>query len=101
MEPAWLAHGPRPPHKPFDAGRGRSRRLRLVCRLCLPPFTPYCPSLGGPDNPPRGPPALKAVHYSTIPGIDGKRGPAAEIDDDSAWHQSGGPSSWILGPSIC
>src|SRR5437899_12549452 len=54
---------------------------------------PTVRSLGRPDDPPRGPPALKAVHYSTIPGIAGKRGPAAEIEDDSAWRQSEGPSS--------
>src|SRR2546426_3412 len=92
---AWLGHSPRTPHKTFAAGRGRSRP-RLVCRLCLRPFTTYCPSLAGPDNPPREPPALKGVHYSTIPGIDGKRGPAAEIDEECGVRRPGWPSSQIL-----
>src|SRR5438034_3941577 len=82
-EPAWLGHTPRTPHQTFDAGRGRSR-LRLVCRLCLRPFTTYCPSLGGPDIPPRGPPPLKAVHYIIVRRIDGKRPPSAEIGQ--AWR---------------
>src|SRR3989475_6769277 len=41
----------------------------------LPTVRPF----GGPDNPPRGPPPLKAVHHSTNPSIDGNRGPSAEI----------------------
>src|SRR3989454_11625816 len=51
----------------------------------LPTVRPF----GGPDNPPRGPPPLKAVHHMTRRRIDGNRGPAPKLMKQCCWRAGG------------